>query len=209
MPLHDPWFLVAYLRPVCGQIVFLINLQSLSCRLDDVTQASEHLQLKSFGKIYAKFSDTVLIFNKVFSMYLMTSLLDLLIMLLVTFFLGYDILVHSLTISDAILMLGGVSYVNISGFFCFSILFLSSNLEEKRKILMLKINEFNLKKFHKAKQLSTYQIDCASLELSCGLFLFKKFHIFAMVSSFFSYLIVMIQFDFVLSSQLKKIIGKD
>jgi hypothetical protein len=62
---------------------------------------------------------------------------------------------------------------------------------------------------NKIIQLSIYQLDCVPTELSCGLFVFEIPHIFIMISYFFSYLIVTIQFDFMSSDFINEIAGKE
>lgn len=218
MPLHDFLFLTAYLRPVCGQISFLLMVLSFSWRIKSIekiliiSELTSTQQLEIIGKIFGKCDKIIFSMNNLFAINFMTSLFDLLVMTLVTTFLAYDIIVHELTISDAILMLGGVSYINISGFICFTIIFILSGMDDKRKILMIKINNLKLnqkKKVDKFFFLSINQLDFTQIKLSCGLFYFKKSQIFVMISSFFSYLVVMIQFDFVLAKELKSIAGNN
>lgn len=213
MPLDDLYFLISFLRPVCCQVIFLTTIKALSYRLDsfgEILKSSEcsvEENLKTIGKLFSKSVNAVQHMNKIFSMLFMTSLVDLLLIILVTTFLAYDIFVHSLTINDVILMFGGVGYVNLSGFVCFSILISSSKLENKKFKMIIEINNLKLKsetKLHKHFQLSINQLNSLPSKLSCGLFKFEKSHIFLIISSFFSYFIVMVQFDFVLAKQLNK-----
>jgi hypothetical protein len=215
MPLDDFLFLIAFLRPVCCQVIFLTMIMALSWRLETFHKILENSELsmqqnsKLIGKLLNKSADTIVNMNKLYSTNFMTSLVDLLFIALVTTFLAYDIIAHSLAISDVILMLGGMGYSFLAGSVCFSILIASSGLEEKKKKIVIKINDLSLKrnKLHKFLYLSVFQFDCLPLELSCGLFTLKKSHIFLMISSYFSYLIVMIQFDFMFSNQLNKLGG--
>lgn len=203
MPLDDFLFLIAFLRPILCDIIFLIEIVSLSSRIDSfhkIVQKENHL--KVIAKLFNKTSSIIKDMNQLYATNFMTSLIDLLLISLVTTFLGYDIIVHSLTKTDAILMLAGVSYMIIAGFVCFSILIAASQIECKKRKIIAKINDIKLRKssnMHKFYELSIDYLEYLPTKLSCGLFILNKSHIFVILSSFFSYLIVMVQFDFIYS----------
>lgn len=210
MPLENVWFLLAYLRPFCCQTIFIVFLKSLLMRVENLNtlfQNPEAIQnLKFVGKLLGKFLDTISSLNYFFSFNFMTFLFDLLIMAIFTIFFSYDILVHKLSTKDIILFLGAISYVSISSAICLNILILSSKLEENKKIVEKQIIHLKLKakKFHKFLDLSINQFGISRMELSCGLFVFNKSHMFIICSSIFSYFIVMIQFDIMIPKQLNQ-----
>jgi hypothetical protein len=192
-------------------------LQSLSWRINlfpKVLKDPNFLlsrKQKFIGKFYSKCEKLILSMKKLFALSFMILLFDCFTMALSTAFFGYDIHAHELNTNDVLLFVGGISYATIAGTTGFLIIFHLSKFKNHKNSLMMSLNSLrrNNLKLNKMIQLSIYQLDCVPTELSCGLFVFKIPHIFVMISSFFSYLIVTIQFDFMSSDFINEIAGKE
>lgn len=192
-------------------------LQSLSWRIETIPNILEihNLSLGEkftlIGKFYNKCEKMISSMNKLFAFSFIILLFDCFSMALCTVFLIYDILVHELIKTDLLLFVGGLSYFTISGIVCSTTLNYSSDFETKKKAFLIKINNLqcNNKKSLKMRQISIYQLDVVQIKLSCGIFVLEIPHIFVMISSFFSYLVVTIQFDVLSSDFINKIAGKD
>jgi hypothetical protein len=192
-------------------------LQSLSWRINLFPKVLEDPNFslsrkhKFIGKVYSKCEKLILSMKKLFALSFMILHFDCFTMALSTAFFGYDILAHELNTNDVLLFVGGISYATIAGTTIFLIIFYLSKFKDHKNSLMLSLNNLRRKnlKLNKIIQLSIYQLDCVPTELSCGLFVFEIPHIFIMISSFFSYLIVTIQFDFMSSDFINEIAGKE
>lgn len=207
MPLDDLSFLITFMLPTAFNLIFVVTLINITWRLKTIDEfLGVHMtrqELKIILKIYSKIDGTISNVKKYFSINTMICFEDVLLTALMTTFLAYDIVVHSLMIKDVILMLGGYSYVFVSGFSCVMVVIYSSKINSLKKSSLLKIIGMRLKiygKFGKICDLGILQIDSSMLQISCGLFTFDSYFIFTIISSFFSYLVVVLQFDIMIQN---------
>jgi hypothetical protein len=170
-------------------------------------------KLKSVLKMLSKLSELLESASKYFlcnNIFLFTNLF---MIILIMTFLGYDILVHDLGTDDVILFFAFVVF-SVSTAFCSSITILTSTYFSKcfsqafEKINLIFI-KFNDRKIQKICELGILQLQNSRKEISCGFFAFNWKHVFLMLSSFFSYLIMMIQFDYMITTKnIEVVYGK-
>lgn len=222
MPLEDYWFLVVYFRALCCHVVWFSIIQSLYWRIKTIPKILEipnlslKLKFKIIGKFYSKCEKIISSMNKFFALSFSILLLDCFALTLSSTFFGYDILMHELKKNELLLFTGSTNYSFISGLVCFLIMNSSTKFMAEKKSLLIKVNTLKFKnrnkkdkRLDKNSQLLIDQLNVAQIKLSCGLFVFNIPHIFVMISSIFSYLVVTIQFDFLSSDFINKIVGKE
>lgn len=182
------------------------RLKSIEELLIGLNEVDQEIYLKKFKKIlriWSKIEDLICSINKYFlinNLFFFASFFNL---ILIVTFLGYDILVHELDTDDKIFFCCGLVY-SISITSCICILIKYS--ENVKSMIEKNFNQINLIRFnskHKNVQkyceLAILQLDSSTKLISCGLFEINWQHIFLMLSSLFSYLVVVIQFDYMLT----------
>lgn len=207
IPLDDFGFLIALMLPVAFNLIFVTTLLNVTWRLETIDEflgaQMNRRELKTILRIYSKFDGTVSHVNRYFTFNTMICFLDVLMIALMVVFLAYDIVVHSLMIKDVILMLSGISYVLVSGFSCVMVIVYSSKISSLKNSSFWKMNGMRLKSHRetgKRCELGILQISSSVSQVSCGLFTFDSYHIFTIISSLFSYLVVVIQFDIMIQN---------
>lgn len=115
-------------------------------------------------------------------------------------FLGYDILANDLGSSDIIFFAAGSSYAIFTGATCVIFVIYSVTFKNTMKNSIKAFNQIasncNDRKVMKFCQIANLQLSSTQSELSCGLFGFNWKFIFTLMAAFFSYLLEMIQFDY-------------
>ena len=214
MPLDNFIFLITFMLPTAYNLILIVTILNITWRLETINDfLGVHLtskELKLILKIYSQLHDTVSHVNKYFTINTMICLEDALVILLMLTLLAYDIVAHSLTIQDVILMLGGIAKINVLGFTCVMVIVYSSKVSSLKKSSLLKINEIRLKnnrQLGRICELGILQIDSTISQISCGLFTFNSFFFFTIISSFFSYFVVVIQFDIMIENNLMSLDG--
>ena len=154
-------------------------------------------------KIFDKINDTVLSINRCYMINILISFFNLTLVLIFIIFLIYDVLVHQLKIDDAILIVGGSSYAICISIGCLIIISYSSTIEKLHYLVMKNYVELYLgtkdKKIHRLVHLAMIQLTHFRKDISCGLYDFNWNCIFLILTSVFNYVIVMIQFDVMIS----------
>lgn len=155
--------------------------------------------------IYSKLNGVVTQLNRFHVLNVTLSLLDLLIISINIAFLIYDIIVHSLPLENYVLVAGALIYVSTAGFICILIIFYSSFINDLNSKIILNLNNFalknNKKKTFKLCQLGILQVENTENKISSGLFEFNIKFIFAMMTSFFNYLWMLLQVDLMVNNE--------
>lgn len=167
-------------------------------------------RLKTVIKIWSKLGDLVAATSKYFLMCNIFLFLIIFMMYLITLFLAYDILMHELGSDNLILFYSFIvftcSYTHYGVVITISSVYFSncfSSAINNLNLIALKIKE---KKIQKFCSLAVLQLTAIQKEISCGLFEFNWKFIFLLISSVFSYLVTMMQFDYMLTLQNIKIV---
>lgn len=168
-------------------------------------------RLKVAMRICNKLSDLLESSSKYFLCNNIFLFSNLFFILLIMTFLGYDILVHNLDTDDVILFFAFVVFC-VSTAFCSSITILTSTyfsecLSNCIKKFSLISFQFNDKKVQKFCILAILQLESSRRDISCGVFAFNWKFVFLIISSSFSYLVMMIQFDYMLTTKNIKIMN--
>lgn len=164
-------------------------------------------RLKIILKILSKMGDLLESASKYFLFSNIFLFCNLFMIVLILIFLGYDILIHELEMEDKILFLAFIVFT-ISTLFCCLIIIISSTyffncFGNATNIINLICVKNNDKKIQKFCELGILQFENTQKQISCGFYNFNWNQIFLMVSSIFSYIITMIQFDYMLT--IKKV----
>lgn len=182
------------------------RLRSMTNALN-ITTKSDHKKLfqniKSLSKIWCKLEDLICSVDKYHTFSLILTFLNFFVTFLLVIFLGYDIFAHDLDSGDVIFFVAGLNFSFFNGLSCFIVIAISMALNNTMKISMKICNRIQIKnqvkKVHKLNYIAILQFTFLRKNFSCGLFDFNWKLIFTLAASFFSYLIMMIQFDYMLS----------
>lgn len=182
------------------------RLRSMTNALN-ITTKSDHEKLfqniKSLSKIWCKLEDLICSVDKYHTFSLILTFLNFFVTFLLVIFLGYDIFAHDLDSGDVIFFVAGLNFSFFNGLSCFIVIAISMALNNTMKISMKICNRIQIKnqvkKVHKLNYIAILQFTFLRKNFSCGLFDFNWKLIFTLAASFFSYLIMMIQFDYMLS----------
>ena len=151
-------------------------------------------------RIWGKVEDLIEALNKYITFNYILAFWNFFMLFLMISFLGYDILVHDLGSEDRIFFLAGISFSFWSGLNCVIVIIYSMSFDHTMKYSIRIFNEIAINsldiKIKKFCQIANFQISSSQSELSCGLFGFNWRLIFTIISAFFSYLVMMIQFDY-------------
>lgn len=217
IPMRNKLFLFAVSVPVLFNILLNLLLYLIHQRLKlmivmtDVSKISacnEHdlkKRIHTLMKLIDKINDCVLSVNKCFVLNTMFSSFNVTVTMILMTFLSMDIILNELEIEDVILALGGFSYCGCLGGSCLAVIYFSSIIRKRHENLNQKFINLHIclhnRKIHKHIHLGLLQISHSQKELTCGLFRFNWKYVFIMVASVFNYVIVMYQFDSMISSE--------
>lgn len=185
----------------------ILLLLTISWRLRSITTAlkksEDENSIKIIVKILSKIEDLIYSINSYLSLNYITSFSSTFIYLLMFTFLGYDILVHNLSVDDVIFFCAGASFTCFNSLMCSLVIFFSMRFDKTTKNLFKFFNQIQMKnsdqKIRKICFLANLQLGHSKKNLSCGLFDLNWHLIFTLMASFFSYLITMIQFDYMVT----------
>ena len=216
IPMRNKTFLIAVSIPVLFNILLNLLLYIIHQRLatiiimtdfSKISAYNEHEQkklIRTLMKLVDKINDCVLSVNKCFILNTMFSLFNVTVTMILMTFLSMDIVLHELEIEDVILALGGFSYCGCLGGSCITVVYFSSTIRNcydhlKQKLINLHVCLFS-RKIHRQIHLGLMQLLHSQKEVTCGLFRFNWKLVFIMIASVFNYVIVMYQFDSMISS---------
>jgi len=215
MPLDRLSFLFTVIIPLSFNYLIIILLINLFNRFYSIINLTKFSTSKQFDeqklihrislmmKMLDKINDTVLSINRSYMMNILISFFNLTLVLIFAIFLMYDIFVHQLKIDDAIIAVGGCSYALCISIGCFIIISYSSTIEKLHFLIMNNFVDLHLRlwdsKIHRQVHLAMLQLTHFRKELSGGLYNFNWKCIFLILTSVFNYVIVMIQFDVMIS----------
>lgn len=210
LPLTNVPFLISYSIPITFNVIFFIILLSLFWRLKSLSglfenyKFSSRKELKMFTKIFDQISETINFINRFYIFNTVGSLLDLLVISINITYLAYDIIVNSRNPMNFLIVAGACNYIFTSGLICILIIAYSSFIQNLQDTIIFKINGLGTKcsdlKNKKFSLISTMHISTLKNEISCEFFVFNWKHLFVMISSYFSYVIVTVQFDFMINT---------
>lgn len=210
LPLTSIPFLISYSIPISCNIIFFIVLLNLYWRLESVQKLYKDSRIKSrkhlkmATNIFDKITETISFVNRYYVAGTVASFLDLLVLAITLTYLIYDVIVHSRNLSNFLIIAGGFSYMVVSGTICILVIACSSFIRNIQDKIIASTNELAVKHFdRKIKNfciISTLFLENSRTEISSELFDFNWKYILVLISSFFSFLIVMIQFDFMVYS---------
>lgn len=156
------------------------------------------------AKIFDKISETISLINRFHAFNAVEAFLDLLVTVINVTYLIFDVIAHSRNLSNFLIIGGACMYIATTGIICILIFAYSSLIYNIQEKIIAKNNSIGMKfsnlKLRKFSIISTMHLENSKNEISCSLFLFNWKHIFLMMSSYFSYLIVMMQFDFMINT---------
>lgn len=219
IPIERGFFLTGIAWLINYVLLMVLLLLLIAWRFSSIFNALQQVQELEKKKIPRRMKLILKLSNKMgeilesFIKYCLTNYALLyshcLIITLMITFLGYDILVHDLGASDKIFFGAGIVFVVSTAFsyllvICFSNYFSNSFNKIYEKINFIRL-ENDERKIRKICELGILQLECTRKEITCGLFDLNWKHLFLLMSSFFSYLVMMIQFDYMLSSKQIKI----
>jgi hypothetical protein len=217
MPLENPFFLAVMGVSMSYHVIFFIILHSFYGRLKAVAESFTVDNLKDFHTCFIRnrirltmivldrMNETIFSINKYFMCNTMIILLKIIIITIMSSFLAFDVLVHGLGIDEIILVFGGWSYGLTLGLGCMLIFTYGYRIGqafEKIFIQTLSIKIFiRNKKICHQTTLALLQMTNFKKELSCGLFSLHWPHLFVIIVASFNYLVVMVQFDSMISKE--------
>lgn len=211
LPVDNIYFLFASGLPICFNLIFLHTVLTVYWRLQSMVEyvkitLDTSLNLREILKSQGKIFDTISLLNRYHTPNYVFTMLDMLMVAITASFLIYDILIHSLTFDNFFLMSAGFTHFALSALLCLVIIFYGSKIKELQKEIIVTIAKSQIKQIQKSDfkpwkkcQLAICQLEISKNEFSCGLFELNCKQIFVMMSSFFSFLIVMIQFDLMIN----------
>jgi hypothetical protein len=184
------YFFTVYLVLCYGMYSGLIlvvthrRIRSINKICDDNLENCSSQDIKEVGKTFIKYQETLKLINKCFGFFYMTRKLEFLFNSLLLSFNVYKIIVNGFTTALTIFLFSGCFHITASGFYILLIFIFSSWIEKD-------CNQFEVN-FGLIRG-STNFYDCKG-SISCGLFKIDWKLLFLMVTTNFSYLIILIQF---------------
>lgn len=212
----DRGFYLILIGVTINYIIFaILMLMTASWRLTSINEALKLTaksdrrnilrKMKILMKVLAKTEDLIDSLNNYLTLNNILFFLNFFITFLMISFLGYDILVHDLGSEDVIFFLAGVSFSFCGGLSCFIILKYSMTFNNTMQNSVETFNEISInssdRKIKKFCQIANLQLSSTQNELSCGLLDFNWKFILTFLNYFFSYIVMMIQFDFMLPNR--------
>lgn len=166
-------------------------------------------RLKVIFKIFCKLDDLIDSVNKFLSFNIIFLYLSIFIFFISVPFLGYDILVHNLGIDDITFFFIGVVYLSINIIPCLIIINYSNRFDTTSvnftKILInIQMRDFD-KKIKRICFIGNLQMSFLRKNFSCGVIDINWKLAFSLIASIFSYLVTMIQFDYMLTIRSKEL----
>ena len=156
-------------------------------------------------KMLAKTEDLIHSLNNYLTLNNILFFFNFFMLFLMISFLGYDILVHDLGSDDVIFFFAGISFLFWAGFSCLIILFYSLAFKNTTQNSFTTFNEISInssdRKIKKFCHIAILQISSTQSELSCGLFGFNWIFILTFLMYYFNYIVMMIQFDYMLTNR--------
>lgn len=221
IPVERGFYLISVMASIFYILFTILVLITFSWRLKSIDDALMETtsnekkkllrKLKIILRMWSKVDDVISSISRLFIISNIFYLLNFLIFVLILLFLGYDIYVHNLGGDDKLLF-GFASFFSITIISFISVLIIQSqNICEKVTNAIRKINLIKLKSKEKNIQkychLATLQLEVSNKFISCRLFDLNYKFIFTMISSCFSYLVMMVQFDYMLKENQFKILS--
>lgn len=166
-------------------------------------------KMKLLMKVLCIIEDLINSRNNYVSLSNILSFANFFVTSLMILFLGYDVFAHNLGNDDLTLFLGGISFSFFAGLACFIAISYSISVARTIKKAIKIFNKIQMKfnddaKIQKYCNLANLQLSSVQSEFSCGLFDFNYKLIFTLMSSIFAYLVMMIQFDYMLTIRRKE-----
>lgn len=205
VPINNIFFLFGTGVPICFNLIFCHTLLNIYWRLQSMRDCLKivGMNFKEILKSQSKIYDSISLINRLHTPNLVFTLLDMLIVSISSAFMIYDVLTHSLTFDNFVVMTVGFAHFTLSALVCLAIIFYSCKIEKIQNEIIFTLAELQMKssvKYWKRHQVAICQFDTSKNEVSCGLFTLDFKQIFVMLSSFSSFLIVMIQFDLMIEN---------
>lgn len=215
VPLDDKFLLITIAVPISYNTLIIILLMNVFCRMCSITNLVEihkvcglndynlKKRIKLTMKLLDKMNDTIFSINTSYIINIILSILNVTMTMIFMTFLGFDFITNDLDISNGILVAGGYSYSLLVGFGCVVIIYYSSSIKITHYTVLNNLTEihlrFNDRKVHRQIHLAALQITHFCKKISCGLFELDWKCILVIIASVFNYIIVMIQFDIMIS----------
>jgi len=215
IPLNDPIFLTILSIPISFNILIIILLYNIFTRTSTIIKLIDIQNVCSFSTfnlkkrinlvmlLFDKINDSILSVNNCYIINVLVTFLNITACFIFMTFLLYDTVVHELEPQNFILVMGGYSYCCCFGASCIAIIYFSTSIRKSHNCTI--INFFRMHFFLRNKKIST-KVHLATLqlyhfqkEISCGLFGFNWKLLMVAIASVFNYVIVMIQFESVIS----------
>ena len=215
IPLEGVLFLLGISYPTYYFLLTFFIIMTFSKRIKSVDQSLAKVgeddqgnvlkNIKLIRKIWIRIEDLINSMEKYFMSTIIFYLLNYFLFLLVTIFLAYDVGVHNLEIDDKIFL---CICITLSLSATAGVLPLTSYSKMIGRIISTAIGKINLirlkcddKKVQKNCELAILQFEHSRKLISCEMFELDWKFIFSMMSSVFSFLLTMVQFDYVISTR--------
>ena len=215
IPLNDPIFLTIISIPMSFNVLIIILLHTIFTRISIIIKLTDIKNVCSFSTfnlkkrinlvmlLYDKINDSILSVNNCYIINLLVAFLNITAIYIFMTFLLYDTVIHELKPENIILGLGGYSYCFCFGTSCVVIIYFSTSIRKSHDATIK--NFFKMHFLLKNRRICN-KVHLASLqfyhfrkEISCGLFDFNWKYLMVVITSVFNYVIVMIQFEGMIS----------
>lgn len=184
-------------------VIAIITLYSRLQSLLKVIKNSQNLEineLKLINFIYINFNDSLQMINQIFSFNLLIGLTEIFVHITITAFVAYLVIVSEVKFELFIFFLIGFAYFLSKAQIYLTFLAYSNLLRSSGNELWIEINfkKYLNKKVEKFREIVVNNVKFNELIVSCGSFEFNFIVLFSILTGACSYLVVMIQFDFVI-----------
>lgn len=215
IPLNDPLFLLTISVPLSYNVLIIIILHDIFTRLSTIVELTEVKNVCVLSTYYLrkrinlvmilfdKINDSVLSINRCYTFNIIVALLNITAIFIFMTFLLYDTLIHGVRRDDIILVMGGYSY-----FICFfgsfiAIIYFSEFIKKTHLASTINFTTVNIllcdRKIYKSINLAIHQLTHFQKDISCLLFAFNWKALLLLFACIFDYVIVMIQFNNMIS----------
>lgn len=197
------YYLLVHLQLLSFSWLSILLLIALSSRLKAINSCflkGDLINMRIILIVQDKFCETIELVNKCFSIGFFMTLLEFILQCNLIVFSLCNIIVNISSPTDEMFVFEGCLHIMSHCCFVIGILVFTSSIKrEGRKTAMLvhdlKLKKENFQKSLKFCQFASLQLNHRTCEISCGLFTIDWKFSFVMISSIFSYALILKQFD--------------
>lgn len=192
----DSGYLLLTYLPLSNNSMFIWILILVCERIKSVRKLFSKENVNLCLILFDKFCCLMQCINKYFGLLLMLLVLESLFHFIIFFFSLYNLVANNSTAGDYLFSLMGLFYIcwETAVVLCFFVYSYFIKFEIENFVSKFCTMQIDTKPIR--NKLSTnLQFDHQEIELACGLFVINWKFLFAFISSIFSYIIILIQFD--------------